>query len=157
VLVCHVCKGTPRPFTQTPSDPILRARGEPFGRRPGVPPSDGARSKLKLKKFFDFCLHQEGKPYDTPQAIKSAVDVFDKSALLGGVTYNIEDFSKFFCSELVAAALEAAGVIKKINASEVTPIDLCMFTLYAKDYYQLKGPRRTIHGINTIDPTGFGR
>lgn len=121
-----------------------------------LPLSRSSRTKLNQKKFFDFCLHQKGKPYDTPQAIKSALDALDKAPMIGGLTHNVEDFSKFFCSELVAAALDTAGVIKKINSSEVTPIDLCMFSLYGADYFQLKGAKRLIHGHNSLDPEGFG-
>jgi len=121
-----------------------------------LPLSDTAQASLDAKKFFDFCLHQKGKPYDTPQAVKSALDAFDKAPLIGGMTYNVEDFSKFFCSELVTAALKKGGVIKKINASEVTPIDLCMFRLYQGNYTQLKGAKKTIQGFNTQNPEGFG-
>ena len=77
-------------------------------------------------------------------------------SVIGGITHNIEDFSSFFCSELVAGALEKGGIIKKINASEVTPIDLCMFNLYRRSYFQIKGPKKIIHGYNALDPEGFG-
>jgi hypothetical protein len=91
-----------------------------------------------------------------PQAIKSALDALDKVPLVGNLTHNAEDFSRFFCSELVAAALEAAGAISHINASEVTPIDLCSFALFENDYYQLKGNRKEIRGYNATSPTGWG-
>jgi hypothetical protein len=121
-----------------------------------LPLATPARGRLDLKTFYDFLLHQEHKPYDTPQAIKSALDDLDKIPLLGRMTRNVEDFSRFFCSELVAAGLEAGGVIRKINASEVTPIDLCMFDLYQDEYYQLKGRQKVIRGYNTLDPEGWG-
>lgn len=121
-----------------------------------LPLSKGVKKKLDRQKLFDFLLHQEGKPYDMPQAIKSALDALDRVPLLERATHNIEDFSKFFCSELAAAALEEAGVIKKINASEVTPIDLCMFNIYQKDYYQLKGVGQDIKGFNSLQPDGWG-
>lgn len=122
-----------------------------------LPLSSKARSALNFKKFYDFLLHQDRKPYDTPQAVKSALDAMDKMPLVGGLTYNVEDFSRFFCSELAAAGLEAGGVIKKINASEVTPIDLCMFQLYASDYFQMKGKKKPIKGFNTIQFEGWGQ
>jgi hypothetical protein len=121
-----------------------------------LPLSAAAQARLDSEKFFDFCLHQKGKPYDMPQAVKSALDAIDNVPLIGGITQNIEDFSKFFCSELVTGALERGRVIKKINASEVTPIDLCMFKLYKAKYIQLKGPKKVIYGYNTQDPEGFG-
>lgn len=113
--------------------------------------------KMDKKKFYDFLIHQQRKEYDMPQAIKSALDVLDRVPIIGGATHNQEDFSRFFCSELVAAALEVAGAIKNINASEVTPIDLCTFALYEDDYYQLKGDHKEIHGYNSTDPTGWGQ
>ena len=106
--------------------------------------------------YYDFLIHQEHKAYDMPQAIRSALDLLDKVSVVGNATHNLEDFSRFFCSELVAAALEAAGVIATINASEVTPIDLCSFSIYADDYFQLKGPRREIRGFNSVRPEGWG-
>lgn len=112
--------------------------------------------KMDKKKFYDFLIHQERKEYDMPQAIKSALDALDRVPAVGRATHNREDFSRFFCSELVAAALEVAGAIKSINASEVTPIDLCSFALYEDDYYQLKGDRKEICGYNATDPTGWG-
>jgi len=121
-----------------------------------LPLSPAARAKLDRKKFFDWCLHQEGKPYDMPQAVRSALDTLDKVPVIGGATYNIEDFSKFFCSELVAGALEKGGVIREINSSEVTPIDLCMFNLYSRNYFQLAGRKMLIKGYNSQNPEGFG-
>jgi hypothetical protein len=121
-----------------------------------LPLSETVRKKLRFKDFFNFLLHQVRKPYDMPQAVKSAIDALEKTPLLGSAAYNIEDFSKFFCSELVAAGLEAGGAIPRVNASEVTPIDLCMFSLYQKDYYQLKGPDKDIRGFNTLSPEGWG-
>jgi hypothetical protein len=89
-----------------------------------------------------------------PQALKSAVDVFDDLPFdLHGPGYNQEDFSRFFCSELVAAGLEKAGTVGTVNASEVTPIDLCRWNIYEKTYYQLKGEEdKDISRFNTLDP-----
>lgn len=113
--------------------------------------------KMDKKKFYDFLIHQQRKEYDLPQAIKSALDALDRVPIIGRATHNQEDFSRFFCSELVAAALEVAGAIKDVNASEVTPIDLCTFALYEDDYYQLKGDHKEIRGYNSTDPTGWGQ
>lgn len=66
---------------------------------------------------------------------------------------NEEDLENFFCSELAAAGLEAAGVLSAINASEVTPIDLCRFNIYQDRYFQFKGEElTTIRGFNSINP-----
>ena len=121
-----------------------------------LPLSQTSRSKLDTTKFFDFLVKQEGKAYDTKQAIKSALDALDDVPFLRGATYNKEDLSKFFCSELVTAALEDAGVINNVNSSEVTPIDLCTFNIYDADYYQLKGADTLIKGFNSVKPDGWG-
>lgn len=117
-----------------------------------LPLSDQSRQKLDLKKFTDFLLHNDKREYDMPQAILSGIDTLDKF----GITKNTEDFAKFFCSELVAAALESSGVIGNINASEVTPVDLCYFSLFANDYYLLTGDALEIKGYNTQSPENFG-
>lgn len=121
-----------------------------------LPLSQNVSDNMDKIKFYDFLIHQERKEYDMPQAVKSALDALDKIPVLGKPTHNIEDFSRFFCSELVTAGLEAAGAISRINASEVTPVDLCSFSLFESDYFQLKGNRKEIKGYNAIDPTGWG-
>ena len=114
------------------------------------------REKMDKKKFYDFLIHQEHKKYDMPQAIKAAIDASDKIPFIGDATQNTEDFSRFFCSELVTAGLDVSGAIDSINSSEVTPIDLCSFNLFENDYYQLKGNRKEIENFNSIDPEGWG-
>lgn len=110
-------------------------------------------------KFFNFLFNQakEKKPYDFPQAVKSAVDSLDNLPFdTHGPGYNKEDFSKFFCSELVSAALEIAGATGSVNASEVTPIDLCRWNLYQDSYFQLKGESsKRITRFNTASPDGW--
>ncbi len=97
-----------------------------------LPLRDTIRDELKVERMLDWLLRTEHKPYDLPQAIASAIDLLDK--LPGGITRNIESFERFFCSELAAGAFEEGKIINRINASEVTPIDLCMFDLYKNDY-----------------------
>lgn len=121
-----------------------------------LPLKESIRKKMNLKKYFDFLFHQRHKPYDLPEALKSGIDLFDNTPLLEKFTYNVEDFSKFFCSELAAAALEASEAIPNLNASEVTPSDMCMFNIYSEDYYQLKKENQRIKGYNTISPEGWG-
>lgn len=124
-----------------------------------LPLSDEVRAKFDQKKFYDFLFNQakERKPYDMPQAIKSALDTLDGLPFgTHSPTYNKEDFSKFFCSELVAAGLEIAGAVGKVNASEVTPIDLCRWKIYQNTYYQLKGILgKGITRFNTASPSDW--
>ena len=108
------------------------------------------------KAFYDFLFNQakEKKAYDMTQAMKSAIDALDDLPFdLHGPGHNKEDFSKFFCSELVAAGLEQAGTVPPLNASEVTPIDLCRWDIYEDDYYLLQGDsKKRISRYNTLDP-----
>ena len=120
--------------------------------------SDEIRSKkFNQKQFYDFLFNQAKNrvPYDMPQAIKSSLDALDKLPFgMHGPTYNSEDFSKFFCSELVAAGLEQAGSVGKVNASEVTPIDLCRWEIYSGTYYHLKGDStKRISRYNSLSPS----
>ena len=104
------------------------------------------QAQFKPKRFFDFLLKQEGKGYDVPQAIKSALD--GPLELM----HAQEDFNRFFCSELAAGALEAGRMTSELNASEVTPIDLCRWAIYESEYVQLKGRSREIKRYNRMDP-----
>jgi len=113
-----------------------------------LPLAGQVREKLDLGKFFDFLFKQKGKKYDMPQAIGSGVDFMDRWHKLG---WNEEDFSKFFCSELVAAGLEAGGAIPEVNASEVTPIDICRWAIY-RECIQFAGDAKKINRFNTLDP-----
>lgn len=121
-----------------------------------LPLRENIWQNMDKQKFYNFLLHQERKEYDMPQAVKSALDALDNVPVIGKATKNVEDFAQFFCSELVAAGLEAGGAISTINASEVTPIDLCSFSLFESDYYQLKGNRKEIRGYNALEPDGWG-
>ncbi|WP_243361199.1 hypothetical protein [Fundidesulfovibrio terrae] len=111
------------------------------------------QATFNAEKFHNFLMQQEGKLYDTIQAVKSAIDIFDK---IHGPGYNYEDFSRFFCSELAAGGLEASGFVPKVNASEVTPIDLCRWKIYEDSYVLLQGDgSKGIRGFNTMNPSDW--
>lgn len=116
-----------------------------------LPLGSSCRDKFDEGKFLDWLFRQVGKPYDVRQAIKSALDRLDEGK---GRTYNYEDFTRFFCSELSAAAYEASGLVGPVNASEVTPIDLCRWNIYEDTYFMLQGnPSVEIKGYNMLDPS----
>jgi hypothetical protein len=121
-----------------------------------LPLSDAVRSRLDLERFTTFLEEKEDLPFDVPQAIQAAADDLDHVPLVGEFTLNKEDFSALFCSELVAAGLEASGAIPSLNCSEVTPMDLLRFAIYQGTYYQVKGSKTLISGYNTVDPAGWG-
>ncbi len=115
-----------------------------------LPLSAATREKLDLKKFFDFLIHQEGKPFD----LADSAELMFKTFIHQQPDIR-EDFSKFFCSELVVAGLEAGNVLPPIDSSDITPADLCKFGIYSGDYYQLKGNNRKIKKYNSRDPESF--
>ena len=121
-----------------------------------LPLSEASRVKLNGQKFYDFLLNQNEKRWDIPRAIGSALDAIDHIPVVGKLTHNTEDYSKLFCSELAAAGLKEGNVIDHLNASEVTPIDLCRFNLYDSTYCQMKGPQKLIDGFNTLNPNNWG-
>jgi hypothetical protein len=115
------------------------------------------QSDFDVSAFFDFLYHQADKniKYDLTQALKSAMDTFEKLPWgANNSAYNTEDFSKFFCSELVAAGLEKSKAVGTVNASEVTPIDLCRWKIYQGEYYLLKGDAdKKISRFNSTSPS----
>lgn len=118
-----------------------------------LPLDEGKRDgSFDAEKFYNFLFQHEGKKYDMYQALQAGADMLDSI----NVGYAEEDFGKFFCSELVAAGLEAAGTVGNINASEVTPIDLCRWKIYSGKYYQIKGDKKPISRYNTADPDNWG-
>lgn len=127
-----------------------------------LPLSQELRSEqFDVNAFFNFLYRQAAidVSYDLTQALASAVDAFEKMPWANSdIGRNEEDFSKFFCSELVAAALEKAGAIDAINASEVTPIDLCRWNIYQGDYFLLKGDeKKSISRFNSSAPNAWNR
>jgi len=115
---------------------------------------DLRETQFDSQAFGTFLTSQEGKKYDQWQAAGSAIDVFDHLPRgLNGPGYNREDFTRFFCSELVAAGLKAGGMLPQtVNTSEATPIDVCRWNIYAPEYYLLKGHSlKEISGYNSLD------
>ena len=106
----------------------------------------------KNDNLHAFLAEQLHKPYDTIQALNSAADYLDSFPFSqNGMTYNEEDFEKVFCSELVAGALEAGNIIGSINASEITPIDICKWDIFKPEYFQLQGENAiSIIGYNSV-------
>lgn len=113
--------------------------------------------KANRAQFIQFLKKQRHKKYDIWQLFGSVVDRTDATPLLKKLTWNKEDLSELFCSELVAKGLEYAGVLKDINASEVTPIDICRFNIYQKGYVQIKGQDTHIEGFSSLLPDNWGQ
>jgi hypothetical protein len=106
-----------------------------------LPLSVAARSRFDERAFWEWVYAQDGKPYDALQAIGSALDLL--------IPDQAEDLARLFCSELVAGALEAAGVLPALNASEITPADLVRLAIY-DGVVQLSGEPAAIPRFNSF-------
>lgn len=107
-----------------------------------LPLSTETRARLNHPAAINFLMSVQGRPYDLPQAIQSAINTLDRLKI---ITYAAEDYSALFCSELAAAALKVGGVLSPTsNPSEMTPIDLIRLPIYHPNYYQLKGTQTPI-------------
>lgn len=117
-----------------------------------LPLNSHARANLENNKtaFFDFLFQQNHKPYDICQLFGSAVDATDHIPFLKEMSSNSEDFSSWFCSELVAEAMERGKIIGSVNASEVTPIDICRLNVFDEQYVQFRGAPKKITGYNSL-------
>lgn len=124
-----------------------------------LPLHDKARAQLEHNEtdFLNFMLSQRGKPYDVWQLFGSAFDITDEHSWLGRFSYNEQDFSRWFCSELIAEGLKTAGIVRGVNASEVTPHDICRFRIFEDRYVQLKGKAKAITGFNSMNATNWGQ
>ena len=90
-----------------------------------------------------------------PPIVSDATRLLLKGNTSGNLSRQLEnqrDFENFFCSEFVTGALIAAKVISDINASQVTPVDLCQFHIYDA-YIQFKGRTARIRGFNAVNPS----
>lgn len=117
-----------------------------------LPLSSESRDRMGPYGFHmqNWLQDQEGRAYDVKQAMSAGADKLDRLVerlprwIRNRYVFRAqEDLSKLFCSELAAQALEIGHVIEPVNASEVTPIDLCRFTyrgrwIYGPRYFQIK-------------------
>jgi hypothetical protein len=101
-----------------------------------LPLNNTDRRKIDLAKMVDFLLTVEGTPYDVPQAISS----------LSGI--NPKDYDKFFCSELVTAALQAGGIMQGVNPSQMNPKDVLLAGAISDRYYHICGDTAPISAVN---------
>ncbi len=113
-----------------------------------LPLSEDVQSKINSVDFRKFLGEQAGKRYDLISAMQSALDILDNLPLIGAITRSRASKKKWFCSEIVARSLIIAGVLPKMNTSEITPINICSFRIYTGVYYQLKGSEVTISTYN---------
>ncbi|NQY09384.1 MAG: hypothetical protein HRT71_07695 [Flavobacteriales bacterium] len=101
-----------------------------------LPLSDEFRATLDIDKLKKYLYAQLGKEYDYDGLLKSGVDFLENI----GIAVTRKDTDKFFCSELVMAAMMEAGdsIPQNVNPAEVTPKDIIQLKIFKKPYYMVK-------------------
>ena len=88
--------------------------------------ADLSEDCINNMKDWLFDVHGSKTPYDSAQALGSAIDIFDNLGLA-----NKPDFSSLFCSEMVAKVFNIAG-LTKVNPSEQTPADVVKYNFLSE-------------------------
>jgi len=121
------------------------------GRVWWLPLSAEARARIDLDAFGSYLTMQEGARYDFWQVARAGF-----KALVGwNITAIEEDSRRVFCSEYVAQALEESGAYQWPCTSSVTPAELAAASIYAREYWQIKGGRAEIFGYNGSNLRGI--
>lgn len=117
--------------------------------------ADGQEHERSILRSLRSMLRQSLNDVDNDSILTGLLHLLlegDTSENLSRRLDNEEDFEHFFCSEFVAGALRSGGVIPNINPSEVTPIELCRFSIYEDNYTQFRETEATrIRGFNCVD------
>jgi hypothetical protein len=124
---------------------------EYHGRVWWLPLSAGERAAFRDDEFADYVRSVQGKPFD----IAEGAAVVAKDALhVPNLPITIRTGDALFCSELVVDGLRRGGVVDKVNASSVSPAELCRWRIYGSEYSLLKGSPADaeIDGYNSREP-----
>ena len=118
-----------------------------------LPLNQQVRDALQLPELRRFLKEADGQPFDIPGGLWVVIrDLFQR---VRGHEYERE-FRAYFCSELVARALESASAVGDVDESLVSPSDLCRWKIYDAVYhYLLKRAEPTakeIKGFNSRKP-----
>jgi hypothetical protein len=138
---------------------------------------DGARNGVQTNPLADRLANYDGAAFWLPlsEEVHEAIDWFKFYQFIGGAEdfvkyatndlfdfilrdlpiagvrlWQQEDRARMVCSGFVTAALEAAGVLRGINWSKVSPQDLVEMKLYRGDAVQLVGAPATLSQFNTL-------
>jgi hypothetical protein len=105
--------------------------------------------------FDKFLTSMAGRPFDVLGGggviLKAPIRKLLNSNILDGG----DDQKLLFCSELVAAALQASKIVDDaaINPSDIAPGDLCGWTIYDRTAFRLKGTAADIPNWNSRSPS----
>lgn len=114
-----------------------------------LPLSREVRKEINWEKFYSFIeACDNGKvSYDIPGLFGF---LWRLIPIVGVRVAQGENKSKMFCSGTDAAILEAAGVLRGINISKISPQDIVEMNIYDSEYYQILGGYKELKRWNTV-------
>lgn len=114
-----------------------------------LPLAQELRDDFDQAGFDRFVAACEGKLFDIPEGVIAHIKDFLER--LFDEDLKAEEF--YYCSELVADAFKAAGILDEgIDPSDVLPKDLCRWEMYEDTYYAREGVNETIPKFNSLPP-----
>jgi hypothetical protein len=102
--------------------------------------------------FTAYLESKIGGVFDVVGGLRVIIDEFLNGMRELGIVELSARAEAFFCTELVAGALRAAGTAAGVDPEWVSPRDLCRWNIYTADYFHLKGEVLEIPDYNTIAP-----
>ena len=124
-----------------------------------LPLSTAARQQFNRQAFTDYVTKVKRRPFDFFGGAMAVVTQ-QLQARVKGVTLiplpplPFQD-TAFFCSELVAGALNASGVVQMKDVSQAHPGDVTSWSIYENTYYLLKGNNTQIPHYNSLAPGSY--
>jgi hypothetical protein len=110
------------------------------------------KDRFDEKSFVTYLESKVGGTFDVVGGLLVIIDEFLHQMRKRGVGELTAVLESFFCTELVAAGLRAAGTAPDVKPEWVSPIDLCEWNIYTADYFHLRGHPVYIPGYNTVEP-----
>jgi hypothetical protein len=133
--------------------PLAACVGKYDGMVWWLPLSPEVRGKLDVSELKKFLKDADGKPFNVPGGL--LVVLRDLYQRIRGKD-DEPAFRTYFCSELVARALERAKAVAKVDEALVSPTDLCRWRIYQGTYHYLlkdtEPDAKEIQGHNTRQP-----
>jgi hypothetical protein len=118
-----------------------------------LPLSEAVRAgRFDERQFVAFLRSKVGGAFDVRGGLRVIIDEFLDQLRKRGVVDMTARLESFFCSELVADGLRAAGTAPGVKPEWVSPRDLCEWNVYTDDYFHLRGDRLEIPGYDTVEP-----
>ena len=91
--------------------------------------------------FYSYLMLQGANPYDIRSLVLNGL-----ATAFPGFASEIHEYvgddngQRLFCSEYVARAYEAANIMLGVQSNFISPIQVCRYPIFQRDYFLLKSP-----------------